>query len=232
MVMKNIMRKTRGIMILVLVFVQIACIMTFMPTPVKAAVDTSIVPSNFFKTWNPGIPYGVPNVTIVYTTIDASTYGNGTTDATSAINNAIQAAGAVATSSNRQVVYLPAGTYKISGTLLMNKSNVVLRGAGIRQTYIRGSSNHRGIAMGENWPTYQYTPAINVTGSISRGATSITVADASSIQAGDILRLDQLEDGDPLGTYGWVWRIPAPRSTTLDLFIISVPFILYVPAGR
>ncbi len=46
--------------------------------------------------------------------------------------------------------------------------------------------------MGVFWP--EYRPAVNVVGSVPRGATSITVADASGIQVGDIIQIDQLDD--------------------------------------
>jgi hypothetical protein len=57
--------------------------------------------------------------------------GDGTTDDTTAVRNAIVAASAA----GGGIVYLPAGTYKISGTLTLG-SNMELRGAGIGATKI------------------------------------------------------------------------------------------------
>src|SRR5215510_10688367 len=94
------------------------------------AADTraEIIPAARRTVWTPGIPGGIPVVTTIHTTINASVYGNGTTDATSAINNAIQAAGNTAASSGvRQVVFLPPGVYRVSNPVLLNRSNVVLR---------------------------------------------------------------------------------------------------------
>jgi len=154
-----------------------------------------VVPADRRTTWSPGIPGGIPVVTTLSATIDAATYGNGTTDATAAINNAIQAAGNAAASTGlRQVVYLPPGTYRTTGSINLNRSSVVLRGAGAALTRIRldTSDSTSVIRVGVYWPSYQ--PAVNVLGSVPKGATTITVADASGIQVGDILQIDQLDD--------------------------------------
>ncbi len=167
-------------------------------------IDLSILPSDRRTTWKPGIPGGVPLVTTIHTTIDATTFGSGTTDATAAINSAIQAAGTAATAKNPRVVYLPAGVYRITDTLVVDRSYVVLRGAGKGRTIIRMTGAGRGaLAVGRLRP---YTGAVSVVGSVPKGAVGITVADARNIQPGDVLQIDQLEDGDALGTRGWVWR--------------------------
>jgi hypothetical protein len=62
-----------------------------------SSIDMSILPPDRRTTWRPGIPGGVPHYGAIHTTIDAATFGNGTTDATAAVNGAIQAAGSIAT---------------------------------------------------------------------------------------------------------------------------------------
>jgi hypothetical protein len=52
-------------------------------------VNADVIPPARRTTWNPGIPGGIPAVTTVHTTINASVYGDGVTDATAAINNAV-----------------------------------------------------------------------------------------------------------------------------------------------
>ena len=168
------------------------------------AIDLSVLPPDRRTTWRPGIPGGVPHYAAVHTTIDAATFGNGTTDATAAVNRALQAAGSVATAEHPRVVYLPAGVYRITDTLVIDRSHVVLRGAGKRRTTIRMATAGRGALRVGRLPSY--TGAVNVGGSVPKGATRITVADARDIEAGDVLQIDQLEDGDRLGNGGWVWR--------------------------
>jgi hypothetical protein len=166
-------------------------------------MDLSILPSDRRTTWKPGLPGGVPPVTTIHTTIDATTLGNGITDATAAINDAIQAAGRVATPNNPRVVYLPAGVYRITNTVVVDRSYVVLRGAGKRKTIIRMTGGQGALVVGR---LRAYTGAVSVAGSVPKGAVAITVVDAHKIQSGDVLQIDQLEDGDALGTRGWVWR--------------------------
>src|SRR5262245_46493342 len=121
------------------------------------AADTraDIIPATRRTVWNPGIPGGIPAVTTIHTTINASIYGNGTTDATSAINNAIQAAGNTAASTGvRQVVFLPPGTYRVSSPVLLNRSNVVLRGAGsnLSRIILFSSQLTEAVRLGIFWP--------------------------------------------------------------------------------
>jgi len=168
------------------------------------AIDLSILPPDRRTTWSPGIPGGVPHYGMVHTTVDVGTFGRGTTDATAAINNAIQAAGRVATAESPRVVYLPAGVYLISGTLVLDRSYVVLRGAGKGKTIIRMTATGRpALALGRIRP---YTGLVNVVGNVPKGATRLTVADARNIDPGDVLQIDQIEDGNAFGTKGWVWR--------------------------
>jgi hypothetical protein len=173
-----------------------------------------VIPPARRTTWNPGIPGGIPAVTTVHTTINASVYGDGITDATAAINNAIQAAGAAAASSGvRQVVYLPPGTYRTTKSINLNRSNVVLRGAGSGLSRIRlgSSSGDAAVRMGVYWP--DYGSAVDVVGSVPKGATSITVANASGIQVGDVLQTDQLDDTGyvRMGDCAWYKRGPHPE---------------------
>src|SRR5215470_8615135 len=71
---------------------------------------TGLIPPDRVTVWKPGVPGGIPSYSNVFATIDASTYGNGTTDASGAINSALASAGAAASAAQPQVVVLPAGT--------------------------------------------------------------------------------------------------------------------------
>src|SRR3972149_4823704 len=69
-----------------------------------------------------GVPGAIPNRTTICATINAATYGNGTVDASTVINNAI------ANCPANQVVYLPAGTYLLNSPIDFGyKSRVTLR---------------------------------------------------------------------------------------------------------
>lgn len=170
------------------------------------AIDLSILPEDRRTVWNPGIPGGVPPVATIHTTLDAATYGDGATDATDAIRSAIAAAGDAATAESPQVVYLPAGVYRVSDMIVLDRSHVVLRGAGKGQTVIRQTGGTIGVWIGELWADLSGETVYDVVGSVPRGSRTLTVADATGIEPGDVLMLDQLEDGDPEGTSGWVWR--------------------------
>jgi hypothetical protein len=152
---------------------------------------TGLIPQDRVTVWAPGVPGGIPSYSNVFATIDASTYGNGTTDAAGAINSALASAGAAASAAQPQVVVLPAGTYLIRSPITINSSYVVLRGAGPTQTKIIGQTGGNMIRLGWKW---NYTGLWNVTSDNPKGSTSITVSDASSIQTGDVLQIDVVDD--------------------------------------
>src|SRR5260370_22764232 len=143
-----------------------------------AAVDApgSVIPLARRTTWNPGIPGGIPTLTTICATINAATYGNGTTDATAAIQSAISAC------PPGQVVFLPAGTYATSSTLNIDRG-IVLRGAGPALSKIK-------LAPVAGAPVVfiglrsSYAAPVAVTADVAKGATSLTVAHGSSLAAG------------------------------------------------
>jgi len=178
-----------------------------------APLGAGVIPADRLTTWSPGIPGGIPAVTTVFRTIDAAAYGDDRTDATAAINGAIKAAGEVASAARRQVVFLPAGRYRITGAIMLDRSHVVLRGAGPRLTHVRLDTKEdvSAVRVGVFWPDYR--PAVAVVGSVPRGARSITVADASGIQAGDVLQIDQLDDPSYVVRGDQVYFKRGPRPT-------------------
>src|SRR5262249_18724040 len=128
----------------------------------------------------------------------------GNRDATSAINSALQAAARVASADRPQVVLLRAGVYTISDTIMVDHSYVVLRGEGKGRTILRMTTPGKGVvAVGR---LRAYTGVMDGVGDVAGGAPRLTVTEARDIQAGDVLQIDQVEDGDARGTRGWVWR--------------------------
>ena len=172
------------------------------PPYAAAAPETDILPEGFLKRWDPGIPGGIPEADRFFAVLSPSG-GNDTPW----INAAIRGAGAVATADNIQIVYLTEGVYNVSGTITLDQSYVVLRGAGLDKTVIQGNNTGGtvGIAIGpQQKRSYSSTPAIAMTGDARVGDKSLTVEDASSFKAGDILMLDRLADdnGDNFGGAG------------------------------
>src|SRR5256885_8305652 len=155
--------------------------------PVKSptAVAGDIIAADRRTAWNPGIPGGIPSRTTICATVNAATFGNGSTDATSAIQTAINGC------PEGQVVYLPAGTYKVTSNLTIAKG-IVLRGDGPTLTKIRASFAAGSVAvvyMANLWPAWG--SAVNVTTDVPKDATSIPVANGGAFRAGDIVQIDQ-----------------------------------------
>lgn len=112
----------------------------------------------------------------------------GVTSAHSAIQSAINAA------STGQVVYLPAGTYKLTSGVNFGsfgeRKNITLRGAGIGVTTLVFDGNVR-ISVGTG-ADYQWNyPASNntITAGLTQGSTTLTIADTSPFTVGKILNI-------------------------------------------
>ncbi len=147
----------------------------------------AIVPPDRLAMWqgNVGVPGGIPDRTSIGATVDASKYGNGTTDATAAINSAIAACG------TNQVAYLPAGTYLISSRILQqSKNNYSIRGAGQGKTIIKASGDFEVIHFGSaDWP--YPTTGTAITGGATAGSTVLTLGNTSSFAVGKLVHITQ-----------------------------------------
>ena len=157
--------------------------------------------------WENGVK-GIPNRTAVFCNVRVSipgsslvARGDGVTDDTAALQAAINGCTA------GQVVYLPAGTYRISGTLSL-KSNVVVRGAGMGETTVVQYGNaHAFRLVGAD--SFAYT---NATSGYTKNSDTIVVSDPSLFQVGDMVRMDQLNDPNLVtnvgsgGTCTWCGR--------------------------
>ncbi len=154
----------------------------------SAYVESScaeILTSDRRITWTPGVPGGIPNRSAVCATLSPSGGDDGI-----AINNAI------ASCSPGQVVQLNSGKFIINSWFSVNKG-ITLRGMGPDYTIL--NITNPGALMINMGAPGGMTPSnmasyITVTTGYTRGSTSITVADASSINAGDFLLIDQAND--------------------------------------
>jgi hypothetical protein len=131
-----------------------------------------------------GVPGGIPNRTTVCATLQASTFGNGTSDATSGIQTALNGCPA------NQVVVLSAGTFRINGSLSV-PSNVTLRGAGADQTKLdlHGSSNGA-VNLGSGDPNA--SNAVLITSGSTAGSTSLVLVNSGNVSVGGYLLITEL----------------------------------------
>src|SRR3954469_23141735 len=86
---------------------------------VSQALLADIIPTNRRITWDAGVPGGIPNRTTIFANVKNAPYGavgDDVHDDTAAIQSALNACPA------NQVVYIPAGTYRISGVLRIPQS--------------------------------------------------------------------------------------------------------------
>jgi len=150
-----------------------------------------IIPEDRMIDWTRvGVNGGIPERTTICTTIDSS-IGNSATDATSAIQTAINNCPA------NQVVYIPAGTYTVSGSINL-KDGITLRGAGTEHTTIDcsiGSSpSEDGCVNIMGSSAWNPAPAITWSAGYSKGDTVVTLSSTSGLDVGDVMFLDIIND--------------------------------------
>ncbi len=191
-----------------------------------AAAD--ILPAGRRTIWNPGIPGGIPVRTTVCATVNASTYGNGTQNATDGIQAAIDACPV------GQVVQLSAGDFLVNGPepLTIDKG-VVLRGMGAAATKLRKTSSGDSplIVIGRRW--LEQAASVNLTANAAKGATSVQVTSSTGFSVGQLVLLDELTDNsyvywgtDPASqpggaARGWFTRYDRPIGQMLEIASIS-----------
>jgi len=145
-----------------------------------------LIPAARLTNWTPGtrtgVTGGIPSRThlIDVTQAPYNADKTGASDATGAIQTAINA-----NVNSGNVIYLPAGTYKI-GTLT-SKSYCTIRGAGVGETIldVRGGA---GITAPLD-PSWFATTATDVTGGLTGGSSTITVASGAGFAAQRMARI-------------------------------------------
>jgi hypothetical protein len=135
--------------------------------------------------WSPGVRGGIPKRTNVINVRKApyNATGDGTTDDSTAIQNAINAATA------GQVVYLPQGTYRIESGLSFNKG-ITLRGDGPGNTIIDYTESS-GFNILQTTGGGSTGNSVAVTGGNTKDSSNITVSSASSISVNDYILITQ-----------------------------------------
>ncbi len=156
----------------------------------------SLIPSERKIQWNPGIPGGIPHRTMVCANVKDPPYnakGDGVTDDADAIQKAIDDC------PPNHVVYIPEGRYYLSHQITLTKSNITLRGAGPDKTLLFFGDVWRGFLVGSGTISGNY---IDVVSGAHKDSDTITLSDASTINAGDYLIIDQENDPDYANSNG------------------------------
>ena len=202
----------------------------------------SVLTSDRSTLWNPGMMAvgGVPARSLVCARVEASTYGNGSAEASAGIQAAINEC------PEGQVVQLSAGTFLTNNYVIISKA-ITLRGAGAGVTILRKTNGAKmnsetspdmrpNIIIGPNrWPKPDDSTSQSLTADGTKGAYSVTVANGSRFAAGQIVLLDELSGAswqpDRLGRgqiwaspdYRVVWQFHNPRQSWDDPLVASTP---------
>jgi len=164
-------------------------------TVVPAAAQ--LLPPDRATTWSPGVTGGVPYRTTICANVNAATYGNGASEASSGIQAAINACPV------GQVVQLSAGTFRINSTNLLINKGITLRGMGPASTVlIKSNGASPGsptagdttpvVVLGPTrWPSPDESTDVALTADAVKGAFSVTVTSAAGFVPGRFVILDE-----------------------------------------
>ena len=207
-------------------------------SPVTATTKSSslgIVPTERVADWTPGVTVGVPGgiktrtKIVNVTTAPYNADNTGATDASGAINAAIAAAQA------EDVIYMPAGTYRVDSTIYVLRGNITLRGAGRDSTvidcraasmciFLRGSDSY-------NVPSYP------VTSGTGKGSTVIGMSDTSMMLPNQMIEISARNDMSLpiISPYGYEYlrrQMALIKSKTSNSITITPPIIVGSTASR
>ena len=174
---------TTGIFVLVVMTCTLGQAQT--PKPI------GIIPPERMGDWRPGITVGVPGGIptdrthlIDVTKAPYNADNTGAADAQPAIMQAI------ANAKDKDVVYLPAGTYRVNSAITIAKSRITIRGAGPDKTTIMAYNGGRGGAIdiffltsnNAGWWSGRQR-SINITGRARKGATVLNLGNTGALNA-------------------------------------------------
>ncbi len=146
-----------------------------------------IIPQSRRTVWDPGLPDGIPDDPIAVSVGDFGAAGDGVTDDRAAFTAAIDSLPAAG-----GVVYIPAATYHIEGTIELG-DGVVLRGAGSAQTRLEfdlGGASAPAIQS----VTYDRGEWRAINDGLEKGTTVVTIANVAGITAPGYAEIEQQND--------------------------------------
>ena len=204
---------------------------------------TGLISADRVTLWDPGLHSvgGVPSASwAIYTTVSPS--GG---DDRAAIQSALNAAGAVASSSSPKVVKLAAGTFHLSGTVSVPASYVVLRGTASTTGKIGGGDGTKLVLNSDpngftavtagGYNPYNYTQSVNLAVDGPKDSQTVTLASwpfSPQLAVGELVLLDQVSDptynrwnpdrspgGGPAAdpSRGWFCRYDRPTGQIVEI---------------
>jgi hypothetical protein len=164
-----------------------------------------IIPSDNRIEWTPGIPGGIPDTSswdddkISVTDFDGVD-PTGRNNSLGAIQKVIDKA------PPNSIINFPEGEYKIEGTLVLNKSNIVLRGANNSTTkincYVPESLKEPCIKIIGNSYGKGFKE-LSTDAGYQKGSLSLTVPDAIKFKVGEFAEIQQTNDMSKMTSPNW-----------------------------
>jgi Pectate lyase superfamily protein len=166
---------------------------TLLIVVMKTSGIGEIIPANRMIPWSRaivGVPKGIPGRTTIFADVTKRPYNadnTGASDASAAIQAAINACPA------NQVVYIPAGTYKVGGLRFQPaQNNITLRGAGESTVLVSTQSGGQSLIL-VGGDTDEQAP-ISITSPPAQGGTQMTLSSASGLGVGWIGYINENND--------------------------------------
>ncbi len=151
----------------------------------------SVIDPNYSIDWSrSGVPGGIPEVPTTVNVLDYGAVGNGST------NNLAAFEAALAAADYGEAVIVPAGTYRINGSLRIPEGRV-LRGECPSDTRLEFFVNSKSPCI--DIVTFEYGSFQAVTSGFQKGSNAINVNNPSAFSVGDYLEIQQ--ENDPVLMY-------------------------------
>lgn len=159
-----------------------------------------------------GRPGGIPDIPNTLNVMNFGAVGDGSTDNLAAFQNTINAAGI------GQAVFVPAGTYRINGTINLPEG-VVIRGDCPTTTHLLFDNSGAALScidiIANSYGNFQ-----QVTAGLTKGSTQFTIANTNSFSVGDYAEILQENDATLMYT-DTTWIQSWSEQAVGQLFVVT-----------
>ncbi len=161
----------------------LACVALAISTAVSFA-SAQVIPDERRIQWSPGVPGGVPDYPAeLDVVVDFGAVGDGATDDTEAFVEALAA------TSPGHALYVPEGTYLVTGPLAIDRG-IAVRGAGPTRTLIHSAHDRTAFSIiGEN-PVEMTT----LSAAADKDSGTVQIVSVDGLSAGDLVQLTRPDD--------------------------------------
>ena len=163
----------------------------------SSGVLSQTIPEDRIVDWSQaGLLYDIPNSSALFSVIDFGATGDGLTDDSPAVQDALNAM-----ENNAGILFFPSGTYLLTESIIAH-SGLTIRGESSEETHLKfflGSDSENAIQVSASQSSSFY----QVVAGFEMGSQNITICSTNNFHAGDFIELQQTNGDWDIEPISW-----------------------------